>query len=115
MAKNHTSRAACILLVLGLLTSPERSTAQAASSVIGTRANAEPLDLNTAEASQLQQLPGMGAIYAKRILEGRPYSSKNQLVNRGILPQAAYERIKDDVVAHRVRPAAANDLSPAKP
>ena len=44
----------------------------------------------------------MGAAYVKRILEGRPYTAKNQLVTRGILPRAAYEQIKNGIVAHRV-------------
>jgi len=60
------------------------------------------LDLNTATTAQLKTLPGMGDAYAKRIAEGRPYSMKNQLVRRGILPQAAYDRIKDLIVAHRI-------------
>ena len=60
-----------------------------------------PLDLNQATAAQLEALPGMGRNYAKRIIEGRPYTMKNQLVGRGILPQAAYDRIKDSIVAHR--------------
>ena len=59
------------------------------------------LDLNTANWTQLKQLPGVGDAYAKRIVEGRPYSSKNQLVTRGILPPAAYDRIKDGIVAKR--------------
>lgn len=59
------------------------------------------LDLNTATAAELRALPGMGAVYVKRIIDGRPYSAKNQLLTRGILPQAAYERIRDLVVAHR--------------
>lgn len=43
----------------------------------------------------------MGDAYVKRILDGRPYTAKNQLVTRGILPQAAYDRIRDFIVAHR--------------
>ena len=43
----------------------------------------------------------MGAAYARRVVEGRPYSAKNQLVTRGVLPNNAYQAIKDRVVAHR--------------
>jgi competence protein ComEA len=63
--------------------------------------SAVPLDLNTATAAQLRALPGMGDAYVKRIVEGRPYTMKNQLVQKGILPQAAYDRIKERIVAHR--------------
>jgi DNA uptake protein ComE-like DNA-binding protein len=62
------------------------------------------LDINTASPEQLNALPGMGAEYSRRIIAGRPYTAKNQLTQRGILPTAAYARIKDAIVArHRAR------------
>jgi DNA uptake protein ComE-like DNA-binding protein len=64
---------------------------------------AAPLDLNTATVAQLELLPGMGAAYAARIVKGRPYTSKLQLTQRGILPEAAYARIKDLIVAKHPR------------
>ena len=45
----------------------------------------------------------MGAAYARRVIENRPYTAKNQLVTRGILPQNVYEEIRDRIVAHRVQ------------
>jgi competence protein ComEA len=65
------------------------------------------LDLNTATPAQLAALPGMGREYARRVIAGRPYHAKNQLVRRGILPSAAYARIRDLVVAHRATALAA--------
>jgi len=64
-------------------------------------ADQNKLDLNTATAAELRALPGMGDAYVKRIVDGRPYTAKNQLVRRGILPEEAYEQIKDQVIAHR--------------
>ena len=61
----------------------------------------EPLDINTATPAQLRALPGMGDAYVRRIVEGRPYTAKNQLLTRGILPPAAYDRIRDQIVARR--------------
>jgi DNA uptake protein ComE-like DNA-binding protein len=62
------------------------------------------LDINTATAAQLKALPGMGDEYVRRIIAGRPYTAKNQLTTRGILPQPAYEQVRDRIIAHRPKP-----------
>ena len=68
-----------------------------------------------ATPDQLKALPGIGDAYAKRIIDGRPYTAKNQLTQRGILPAAAYDKIKDQIIAHRAtaKPAAAPAPAPA--
>ena len=57
------------------------------------------VELNTATASQLQALPGITAVYARRIIANRPYKVKHELETRKILPSAVYRRISDRVIA----------------
>jgi len=59
------------------------------------------MDINTATAAQLMTLPGIGDAYAKRIIAGRPYTAKNQLVTRGIIPQATYNKIAAQIIANK--------------
>ena len=58
-----------------------------------------PLDINTATPAQLKSLPGMGDAYVRRIIAGRPYTAKNQLVSRGIVPQATYDKVSGMIIA----------------
>lgn len=61
----------------------------------------DPMDINTASEAQLKTLPGIGDAYSKRIVAGRPYAAKNQLVSKGILPQATYDKVQTSIIAKR--------------
>lgn len=55
------------------------------------------VDLNAATVDELTELPGIGKREARRIVAGRPYHDKHDLVSKKILNAAAYEKLKDEV------------------
>jgi competence protein ComEA len=57
------------------------------------------LDINTATAEQLKALPGIGEVYAEKIIQGRSYAQKDELVQKKILSRGKYEGIKYKIVA----------------
>ena len=56
------------------------------------------LDINTATAEQLKALPGISDAYTEKIIQGRPYARKDELVQKQILPRATYDKIKYKIV-----------------
>lgn len=61
----------------------------------------EKLDINSATKDQLEALPGIGSAYSQKIIDGRPYHSKRDLLTRKIVPQKTYDGIRDKIIAHR--------------
>jgi len=59
----------------------------------------ELIDINTATEAQLKAIQGIGDAYAKKIITGRPYAKKDQLVSKKILPKGVYDKIKDKIIA----------------
>lgn len=63
----------------------------------------ERVDINRASVAELLKIPGMTPSWAGRIVRFRPYHAKSDLLERGVLPSGVYDRIKDYVIAHRVK------------
>ena len=62
-----------------------------------------PLDVNTASEDELKALPGIDEAYSKKIIENRPYARKDELVKKKVIPQATYDKIKDQIIAKQVK------------
>ena len=79
--------------------SAKAKTSSAKTATATTATAGDKIDINTATIDQLKAFPGIGDAYAKRIVDGRPYTAKNQLLSRGVLPAATYNKIKDKIIA----------------
>ena len=108
-------RFATVLLASALLVSPlfaldatqakkDAATATAApakAAPADAKKAAEPMDINSATAKQLATLDGIGEARSAAIVKGRPYGGKDDLVNKKVLTQDVYDKIKDKIIARQ--------------
>lgn len=57
------------------------------------------IDINSATLADLKSLPGVGTAYARKIVEGRPYASVDDLKARKVLSSGTYDKIRDRISA----------------
>jgi DNA uptake protein ComE-like DNA-binding protein len=79
---------------------------QSSSAEIAPKPKAIPppearVDINHASAAELAKVPGLTPSWAGRIVRFRPYRTKQDLLDHGVLPSDVYDRIKDYIIAHR--------------
>ncbi len=94
-------------LALGLLISapsmaqtPATSGTTAPSSKMAPAAKADAkIDINTASKDELMAFKGIGDKYSDKIIAGRPYAKKDQLVSKNVLPEATYKKISAQIIA----------------
>jgi len=86
------------LMLAALLSVAPPSVAQGGSKERAAVKSAQ-LDLNSASKADLMALPGIGEADAAKIIASRPFKRKDELVTRKIIPDATYDKIKDQIIA----------------
>src|SRR5271167_3996516 len=108
--------ASSVLLAQGTTSKPPQTGKTAPTGASSsTTPDSQKIDINSATKDQLDALPGIGAAYSQKIIDGRPYNSKRDLLTRKIVPQTTYDGIQDKIIAHRATGAKSKSSTATPP
>lgn len=105
--------ALAFLLWAGIPAGAQESSASSQTTTTTTKkttkksaASSSKIDINSATREELETLPGIGPATSQKIVDGRPYRAKSDLLKRKVVSASEYEKIKDSIVAHRTNATA---------
>jgi len=67
------------------------------TSIMGIKSTKSLININSASISDLDSLTGVGLTTASKIIDNRPYSSVEELLERKIVGKSVFEKIKDQI------------------
>jgi len=90
-----------VVCLTGMPQNHDSDSRGAAASLSSAPSPEQRVDINSASVEELMKVPGLTRVWADRIVRFRPYRTKRDLLDHGVLPDDVYDRVKDAIIAHR--------------